>query len=156
MKRKEIMAKEMALKKLDKIFDVWIERLDAMKDFIFVGALKYVTLTEIMMLWLVILIFFWLILFDVQHSSLTFQYIWNEPIWIIIFGVLIWLHIFGILMNSQKTRIITAHCYSFLWFTWVCLAGWGNFGSPSVPIFFVLLMTSIILTIRITRSDDKI
>ena len=148
--------KEMLFNKLDKYIDLWAERLNRIEDFVFVGALKYITLTEIMLLWLAILIFFWLILFDVQHSSLTFQYIWNEPVWIVIFGLLIWLHLFGVFMNSLRMRIVAAHCYSFLWFTWVCLAGWGNFGSPSVPIFFVLLITSVILTVRITRSDEKI
>lgn len=127
--------------------DRFLERLERFQDHLF--AVKSITVTEALLLWLSIGVGLWLALFDVSATSTVYRYLGSEAIWSAALLTITAIHLTGVFSGRMALRRISAYGYAFLWTIWTATGTLSNYQSLVLPVFVPITFTAMIHAARL-------
>lgn len=128
---------------LDKVL-MWLVSLED-----YFVSYKTLAVSELFLLWGILLWTLQFIFFDVQEASPTFASMISEMSWTICLIILSISHIVGIVFNSLRLRLWVCYGYSVFWLIWIVLAVYARVQSPVVGLIIPTWCVAIIVSVRL-------
>lgn len=136
---------------LDYFIEFFIVRIISISDYL--CNLKQITLSE----WTMFLInaawTFSFVFYEVKNSAATYEYMFSETLWTLIFLALFAAHLTAFIRPSIKIRYVVITFYAMIWFIWTVITYYSNPRSPVWEICFVLMLVSIVLAVRLHNES---
>lgn len=146
------MTTQILRSKLDDFFDSVAERVESLVNRLTVpdnfGWMEFISFL-FPFRWMI-----WMVLFDVSASSKTYDYIYNQTLWIAILAALAVLHVVGVVRNSMKMRRRAVFGYAVIWFMWAILSSLSNFASPAGTGFLITSLMAVVVAVRLPRENN--